>query len=32
MWLVTFATHAEEFEERLPVFEQSADTFSVQRP
>jgi len=30
MWLVTYATGVEEFEERLPVFEQSALTFKVQ--
>ncbi len=30
MWGITFATAAEEFDQRLPVFEQSALTFAVQ--
>ncbi|MFO8102399.1 MAG: hypothetical protein R6U37_09605 [Dehalococcoidia bacterium] len=30
MWVLTFATGAAEFEERLPVFEQSALTFTTQ--
>lgn len=30
MWLITFATFAEEFAQRLPVFEQSALTFAIQ--
>ena len=30
MWVITYATGAEEFEERLPVFEQSALTFKAQ--
>jgi len=30
MWVITFATGKEEFEERLPVFEQSALTFKIQ--
>jgi len=29
MWAVTFTTSAEEFEERLPSFQQSINTFSV---
>lgn len=30
MWVITYATGADEFDERLPVFEQSALTFAVQ--
>jgi len=30
MWIITFATGEEEFEQRLPIFEQSALTFAVQ--
>ena len=30
MWAMTFATAAEEFDRRLPVFEQSALTFAIQ--
>ncbi len=30
MWLITFATGAGEFDQRLPVFEQSALTFAIQ--
>ena len=30
MWAMTFATAAEEFDQRLPAFEQSALTFAIQ--
>jgi hypothetical protein len=30
MWVITYATGAAEFEQRLPVFEQSASTFTIQ--
>lgn len=30
MWVVTYATGAEEFDQRLPFFEQSALTFAIQ--
>jgi hypothetical protein len=30
MWAITFATGADELEQRLAVFEQSARTFAVQ--
>ena len=30
MWVITCATGAEEFDQRLPVFEQIASTFAVQ--
>lgn len=30
MWVITCATGAEEFDQRLPVFEQSAFTFAIQ--
>ena len=30
MWLIAFATSAEEFDERQPTFEQSAHTFTIQ--
>ena len=29
MWAITFTTSAEEFEQRLPMFQQSINTFSV---
>jgi len=30
MWLITYSTGAQEFDQRLPVFEQSALTFAIQ--
>jgi hypothetical protein len=30
MWVVTYATGADEFSERLPTFEQSANTLRVE--
>lgn len=30
MWVITYATGAEEFDQRLPFFEQSALTFAIQ--
>jgi hypothetical protein len=30
MWVITFATAAKEFDQRLPAFEQSALTFGIQ--
>jgi hypothetical protein len=30
MWIVTYATGAEEFDRRLPVFEQSILTLAIQ--
>lgn len=30
MWVITYATGAEEFAQRLPIFEQSALTFTIQ--
>jgi hypothetical protein len=30
MWVISYATGAEEFDRRLPVFEQSALTFAIQ--
>lgn len=30
IWVITFGTGAEEFEQRLPVFEQSVQTFRIQ--
>jgi len=30
MWVITYVTAAEEFDQRLPVFEQSARTFAIQ--
>ena len=30
MWVITYATGAEEFDQRLPVFEQSALTFTIE--
>ena len=29
MWLITFATSGAEFEKRMPVFDQSAQTFKI---
>jgi hypothetical protein len=30
MWVITYATAAEEFDQRLPFFEQSALSFAIQ--
>jgi hypothetical protein len=30
IWVISYGTSVDEFEERLPVFEQSAQTFSIQ--
>jgi len=30
MWIITYSTHTDEYDQRLPVFEQSARTFVIQ--
>ena len=30
MWVIAYTTGADEFDERLPIFEQSAETFKIQ--